>query len=98
MHIVSITLTVKPELIDEFERAALLNARTSVAQDPGCLRFDVSQSYDNPGVWVFYEVYDSPEAHAAHRQAPHFFVYQEVEGRAVVEKHVIRAAGKFLKT
>jgi quinol monooxygenase YgiN len=97
MHIVSVIVTVKPELTGEFERAVLENARTSVAQDPGCLRFDVSQSYDDPAVWVLHEVYDSAEAHARHREAAHFLAYNEVAGRAIVQKQVIRAAGKFLK-
>jgi quinol monooxygenase YgiN len=94
MHIVSVTVSVKKELIEEFERAILLNARESMAKDKGILRFDVSQSYDDPTLWLFHEVYDAPEAHAAHRQSPHFLAYQQVEQRAVVEKHVTRGVGK----
>ena len=94
MHIVLVLLTVKTELLDEFERALLHNARESVARDPGCVRFDVSQHYDDPARWVLYEMYESPDAHAAHRQAPHFLAYDEVAARAVVDKTVIRAFGK----
>jgi quinol monooxygenase YgiN len=97
MHIVSVIVTVKPEMVSEFEEALLLNARTSIAQDPGCLRFDVSQSYENPAVWVLHEIYDSKEAHARHRQAPHFLAYDEVAGRAILEKQVIWAQGKFVQ-
>jgi quinol monooxygenase YgiN len=96
MHIVLILVTVKPELLDEFERALLLNARESVAHDPGCLRFDVSQQQDDPSRWVVYEVYNSPDAHAAHRQSPHFLAYDAVASRALVDKTVIRASGKFV--
>ena len=52
----------------------------------GCLRFDVSQDKDDPTRWVLYEVYDSPEAHAAHRRSPHFLAYDAVAAKAVVEK------------
>ena len=96
MHIVSVMVTVKAEMIAEFERAILHNARESMANDPGCLRFDVSQSCEDPTVWLFHEVYDKPEAHAAHRQSPHFLAYAEVEKRAAVDKRVIRAAGKHI--
>ena len=48
MHVVSVAVTVKPELLEEFERAILHNARESVARDPGCFRFDVSQVYKTP--------------------------------------------------
>ena len=96
MHIVSVSVTVKRELLAEFEQAILQNARQSMANDKGCLRFDVSQAYDDPTLWLFHEVYDLPEAHAAHRQSAHFLAYQEVEQRAVIEKRVIRAAGKHI--
>jgi len=93
-HVVSIQVTVKKELLDEFEQAILHNARESVARDKGCLRFDVSQAVDDPTVWLYHEVYDAPEAHAAHRQSEHFLMYQVVEQRAVVDKRVIRGIGK----
>ena len=81
-------------MIEEFERALLHNARESVARDPGCLRFDVSQDTTDPTRWVLHEVYESPAAHAAHRLAPHFLAYDAVAERAVTEKSVIRAAGR----
>ena len=96
MHIVLVHLTVKTEMLGEFERALLHNARESVKKDPGCLRFDVSQHQDDPTKWILYEVYERPEAHAAHRQSPHFLDYDEVAARAVTDKVVIRAAGKHL--
>jgi (4S)-4-hydroxy-5-phosphonooxypentane-2,3-dione isomerase len=96
MHVVSVSVIVKKELLDEFERAILHNARESVAHDKGCLRFDVSQSAEDPTRWLFHEVYDAPAAHAAHRESPHFLAYQLVERRAVVDKQVIRAVGKHI--
>ena len=96
MHIVSVTITVKGEMLDEFERAILANAKASIANDRGLLRFDVSQAYDDPTLWLYHEVYDTPEAHAAHRQSAHFLAYAEVEQRAVVEKRVTRSAGKHI--
>ena len=94
MHIVLVLVTVRPEMLEEFERALLHNARESVARDPGCLRFDVCQQQDDPASWVLYEVYEAPEAHAAHRQAAHFLAYDGVAARAVTHKVVIRATGK----
>jgi quinol monooxygenase YgiN len=96
VHIVLILVTVKPELLDEFEHALLHNASESVARDPGCVRFDVSQQHDDPTRWVIYEVYDSPEAHMAHRRSPHFAAYDAVAARALVDKTVIRASGKYI--
>ena len=94
MHVVLVLVTVRPESVPEFESALLHNARESVAKDPGCLRFDVSQHADDPHKWVLHEVYTEPAAHAAHRQSAHFLAYDAVAARAVVEKVVIRAVGR----
>ena len=94
MHIVLVVVTVRPELAAEFERALLHNARESVARDAGCRRFDVSQDIEDPARWVLYEVYDSPAAHAAHRQSVHFLAYDAVAQRAVIDKTVVRASGR----
>jgi quinol monooxygenase YgiN len=88
MHVVLVQVTVKPEMLEEFEAAILHNARESVARDPGCIRFDVVQQYDDPGQWVFYEVYTDRAAHAAHRESAHFLAYGKVAERAVVSKTV----------
>ena len=95
MHVVLVLVTVRAELLEEFENALVHNARESVAHDTGCVRFDVSQHYDDPTRWVLYEVYDSPDAHAAHRRSPHFLAYDAVASRALVDKTVIRASGKY---
>lgn len=96
MHIVLVQVTVKAEMLEEFERALLHNARESVAHDPGCLRFDVSQHVDDPTKWILHEVYDTPDAHAAHRRAAHFLAYDAVATRAITEKAVSRAVGRHL--
>ncbi len=96
MHVVSVQVTVKPELLGEFEQVILHNARESVAHDKGCLRFDVSQAADDPTLWLFHEVYDGPDAHAAHRRSAHFLAYQAVEQRAVTDKRVIKGVGKHI--
>jgi autoinducer 2-degrading protein len=96
MHIVMVQITVRPELLEEFERALLYNASQSVKHDPGCLRFDVGQAVDDPLRWVLYEVYDRPESHAAHRKAPHFLAYDAVAARAATEKVLIQYVGKHI--
>ena len=96
LHVVLVQVTIRPELQDDFEAALLHNARESVRRDPGCLRFDVSQDKDHPTRWVLYEVYDSPEAHATHRQSSHFLAYDAVAARAVVEKSVAKCAGRHI--
>jgi autoinducer 2-degrading protein len=96
MFIVLVQLTVRADLLDEFERALLHNARESVAHDAGCLRFDVSQQVDDPCRWVLHEVYTDAAAHARHRTSPHFVAFNEVVARAAVDRVVTRCTGRFV--
>ncbi len=83
MYVVLVQLTVRPEMLADFERLLMHNARESVARDRGCLRFDVSQHVDDPTRWVLHEVYDVPESHAA--QAIAAFRVRRIHRDAVIE-------------
>jgi autoinducer 2-degrading protein len=80
MYVVLVQVTVRPEMLAEFERVLL--------------RFDVSQHVDDPTRWVLHEIYDAPESHALHRQSPHFLAYDALARDAVVEKAVSRCVVK----
>jgi quinol monooxygenase YgiN len=62
---------VKPQHLDKFNQLIEVNARSSVAKEPGCLQFDVLRNHENPGNIVLYEVYDSEDAFATHLGMPH---------------------------
>ena len=96
MHVVLVQFTIRPEMAEEFEQAVLANARASIAGDPGCLRFDVSQDREDPLTWVLHEVYDNEEAHQAHRRSPHFLAFDGVAARAVTGKTVRKCAGRHI--
>ena len=53
---------VKPECLDRFNQAIAINAKASVAEEPGCRQFDVLHNQDDPAHVVLYEVYDSEAA------------------------------------
>ncbi len=71
MYIVSVTIFVKPECVDQFITATLDNA-TNTRREPGNLRFDVSQAEDDPTRFLLYEVYKAREDFAAHQQTAHY--------------------------
>ena len=62
---------VKPESLDKFNQLIALNARASVAEEPGCRQFDVLHNNDDPCHVVLYEVYDSPDAFQDHMGRKH---------------------------
>ncbi len=72
MHVLMVTIQVKPEHREAFMEAMLDDARGSNEDEPGCLRFDVLQDTEDPNRVHLYEVYRDEAALEAHRQAPHY--------------------------
>ncbi|WP_417563496.1 putative quinol monooxygenase [Microbacterium sp.] len=69
---VVVTIDVRPETIDEFTAGLHANAVATRAE-PGCLRFDVLRTTDDPHRFVLYELYADEDAFfVGHRQAPHY--------------------------
>ena len=77
MLVLLVTVRVKPEYLAEFLPAARHNAEHAVADEPGCVRFDIIQDREDTHLFRFYEVYRDDAALAAHRQTPHFKKYIE---------------------
>ena len=77
MYVIVAPLQIKPGHKDEFISALLDDARGSVNDEPGCLRFDVIQDSGDPNrIWL-YEVYTDEAAFQAHTQAPHFIKWRD---------------------
>ena len=86
-----VTIRVQPPHREAFIEAMLDDARHSVQDEPGCLRFDVLEDVDDPNRIFLYEVYRDEEALEAHRQAPHFLRWKHTtrnwfDGELVVEQ------------
>ncbi|HSR11427.1 MAG TPA: putative quinol monooxygenase [Thermodesulfobacteriota bacterium] len=72
-----IEVRVKEAHMDEFLKIIKHDAVHSVADEPGCLRFDVLRDSEDPRKFYFYEVYKDKEAQLAHRQMPHFAAWSK---------------------
>ena len=75
MYVVVVTVHVKPENVDAFVEATLANARGTRAE-PGNVRFDVLRSQSDPGHFVLYECYKTPDDFAAHQQTAHYATWK----------------------
>lgn len=49
-----------------------------VRQESGCLRYDLHQSAEGEPLFLFYEIWQSDEALAAHGQTPHMVQMREM--------------------
>jgi len=76
MYVVSVSVFVKQECVDRFIEATLDNARNTRAEQ-GNVRFDVSQSTDDPTRFLLYEVYRTPEDFEFHHESPHYLRWKD---------------------
>ncbi|WP_264311529.1 putative quinol monooxygenase [Pseudomonas putida] len=72
MYSLFIKTRVKPGCAEAFLAAIKVNAAASVANEPGCLVFDVCQDRLEPEVIYLYEIYQDDAAYEAHTQTAHF--------------------------
>ena len=76
MLIVHVHVYVRPEYLEAFKAATIVNASNSV-QEPGIARFDVLQDEADPTHFVLSEAYYSVEATAAHKETAHYAAWAE---------------------
>eukprot|EP00587_Corethron_hystrix_P011605 CAMPEP_0113313272 /NCGR_PEP_ID=MMETSP0010_2-20120614/9763_1 /TAXON_ID=216773 ORGANISM="Corethron hystrix, Strain 308" /NCGR_SAMPLE_ID=MMETSP0010_2 /ASSEMBLY_ACC=CAM_ASM_000155 /LENGTH=109 /DNA_ID=CAMNT_0000169253 /DNA_START=190 /DNA_END=519 /DNA_ORIENTATION=+ /assembly_acc=CAM_ASM_000155 len=87
---------IKADRIDEFLELIEKDAIGSRAE-PGCLRFDVLRSKEDPNKFYFYELYKDDEAVAFHKDQPHFALWTDFKASGGVVKSVShKADGIFL--
>lgn len=68
---------VMPGRMDEFLPLLEQHARTTRANEPGCLQFDVVRDGSDPDRAFVYEVYADEAAFEAHKAAPYLARYRE---------------------
>ena len=76
MLIVLVSVSVKPDRVDDFVRATLENAKASV-QEPGIARFDVIRDRADASKFVLVEVYRDGSAPAAHKETQHYKTWRD---------------------
>ena len=76
MIVTTVTVFVKPEHVTDFLEATVKNHECSI-HEPGNMRFDVLQSFEDPTRVLLYEAYESEEAAAAHKSTQHYLTWKE---------------------
>jgi quinol monooxygenase YgiN len=89
--VVHVQVHVKPEAVDAFRKATLVNAGES-RKEPGVLRFDVIQDLQDPARFVLVEVYRGESAAAAHKDTDHYRTWRDAVAPLMVEP---RSSRKF---
>ncbi len=89
MFSVFVDIVVKKESAADFKAAAVKQAENSLANEKGCIRFDVLEDPEASDKFALYEVYtDKATFYDVHRQTPYFLKYMETTGPWIVSKDV----------
>lgn len=87
-----VTIQIQPRNKDPFMEAMLDDARHSVQDEPGCLRFDVLQDKVDPNRIYLYEVYLNEAALEFHRRTSHYLRWKRVTQNWFVGESVLHLA------
>ncbi|RYH11273.1 putative quinol monooxygenase [Tropicimonas sp. IMCC6043] len=88
MYAVTVSFTLRPGRMAEFMPLMEQNARTSLAEEPGCRRFDICSDPGSPGIVFLYELYDDRAAFEVHLQSAHFNDFDRAISDMVAHKSV----------
>ncbi len=81
-------LTTKPGKEAEFQEHMTAQARRCLANEPGCLQFDVVQDAKNPTRFVMLEVYKDDAAIKAHQESEHFKNFRPVVADLLADRKI----------
>jgi (4S)-4-hydroxy-5-phosphonooxypentane-2,3-dione isomerase len=81
-------LTGKPGKEAEFQEKMSAQAKRCLANEPGCLQFDVVQDPKDKTRFVMLEVYTDDAAIKAHQDSQHFKDFRSVIGDLVADRKV----------
>ncbi|MBN1939592.1 MAG: antibiotic biosynthesis monooxygenase [Candidatus Aminicenantes bacterium] len=76
MYVACVTIWVKPGGEEQFVEATKRN-HENTRREPGNLRFDVLKHESEPGRFMLYEVYQTPDDFAAHQKTAHYLAWKE---------------------
>jgi quinol monooxygenase YgiN len=81
-------LTAKPGKEAEFQDKMTAQAKRCLANEPGCLQFDVVQDPKNPTRFVMLEVYKDDAAIQAHQDSQHYKDFRPIVGELVADRKI----------
>jgi len=81
-------LTAKPGKEAEFQQKMTAQAKRCLANEPGCLQFDVAQDPKDKRRFVMLEVYQDDGAIKAHQESQHYKEFRPVVGDLLEDRKI----------
>ena len=79
-------LRVHADVVEVFKARIERHARTSLAEESGCSRFDVYQESSDASLFLLIECYADDAAFETHRASAHYLAFREDVKDWVVER------------
>jgi len=87
MFVITAEFRLKPGMLNAFMPLMLMQAEKSLANEAGCLVFDVCIEHnDNDDIILLYEVYQDEAAFNLHIETPHFLAFSETISNLAADK------------
>jgi autoinducer 2-degrading protein len=67
MYSIFVTINAKPENVDTFIQATLVEAQGTVRDEPRCFQFHMLRDQSKPNRFHFFEIFRDEAANQAHR-------------------------------
>src|SRR5581483_180182 len=81
-----------PQHIDDYITNMRICAEAT-NKEPGCIRYEVMQDKDDPGMMLLFQVFKDADAYQAHQDAPHHTHWVQVSrdwrDRSVNQRHLM---------
>jgi len=91
MFVITAEFRLKPDMLNAFMPLMLMQAEKSLANEPGCLVFDVCvEQNDDDDIILLYEVYQDEAAFNFHMETTHYLAFSETISDLVADKSVRR--------
>jgi autoinducer 2-degrading protein len=91
-----VQMEVRPGRREDFLAGMTANAEATVRDEPGCLRFDVSEVAGDENRFFLYELYADAAAFEAHKASPHFAQWRGIAEQVVANQ--VNTIGALLVT
>ncbi|QHQ36305.1 putative quinol monooxygenase [Algicella marina] len=88
MFVVIVTFQIRDGRMPDFLPAMIENARTSLAEEEGCHRFDVCTDSERGNEVFLYELYTDRAAFDGHLQSAHFKAFDNAVSSLVGHKDI----------
>lgn len=87
-YVIWVDFEINPDQLEVFEGLLRENVKATLANEPGCRRFDVLKPESSPSSISLYEIYDDEAAFRVHLESNHYRSFATAAAPIILAKSV----------